>query len=62
LRNAKELVKEFEREYKEEVEKLRQQELEEEERKFSQKLPREFIAKLIYGWEKRKYKREREKR
>jgi len=62
LRNAKELVKEFEREYKEEVEKLRQQELEEEERKFSQKLPREFMAKLIYGWEKRKYKREREKR
>ena len=62
MRNAKELVKEFEREYKEEVEKLRQQELEEEERKFSQKLPREFIAKLIYGWEKRKYKREREKR
>jgi len=62
LRNAKELVKEFEREYKEEVEKLRQQELEKEERKFSQKLPREFMAKLIYGWEKRKYKREREKR
>ena len=62
MRNAKELVKEFEREYKEEVEKLRQQELEEEERKFSQKLPREFMAKLIYGWEKRKYKREREKR
>ena len=60
--NTKELVEEFERKYKEEVEKLRQQELEEEERKFSQKLPREFIAKLIYGWEKRKYKREREKR
>jgi len=35
LRNAKELVKEFEREYKEEVKKLRWQKLEEEEREFS---------------------------
>jgi len=25
-------------------------------------LPREFTAKLLYGWEKRKYEREREKR
>ena len=34
LRNAKELVEEFEREYGEEVEELRRQELEEEEKKF----------------------------
>ena len=60
--NAKELVEEFERKYKEEVEKLRQQELKEEEREFSQELPREFIAKLIYGWGKRRYERERKKR
>jgi len=62
LGNAKELVEEFERKYKEEVEKLRQQELKEEEREFSQELPREFIAKLIYGWGKRRYERERKKR
>jgi len=35
LRNVKELVKEFEREYGEEAEELRQQKLEEEEKEFS---------------------------
>jgi len=62
LENAKELVEEFKRIYGEEVEELRQQEQEEEEKKFRQELPREFIAKLLYGWGKRKYEREREKR
>jgi len=60
LGNTKKLVEEFEREYEEEVEELRRQELE-EEREFSWELPREFMAKLIYGWRKRRYKREREK-
>jgi len=49
LENAKELVEEFEREYREEAEELRQQELEEEEKEFSRELPREFMAKLLYG-------------
>jgi len=49
LENTKELVEEFERIYGEEVEKLRQQELEEEEKKFSWELPREFMVKLLYG-------------
>ena len=62
LENAKELVKEFERIYGEEVEDLRQQKQEEEEKEFSWELPREFTAKLLYGWGKRRYKREREKR
>ena len=62
LKNAKELVEKFKREYGEEVEELRQQKLEEEEKEFSQKLPREFTAKLLYSWGKRRYKREREKR
>jgi len=35
LENAKELVEEFERIYREEVKELRQQELEEEKKKFS---------------------------
>ena len=60
--NAKELVEEFKRKYKEEVGELKRQELEEEKREFSQELSREFITKLIYGWGKRRYKREREKR
>ena len=43
LGNVKELVEEFEREYREEVEELRWQKLEEEEKEFSQELPREFM-------------------
>ena len=62
LGNAKELVEEFEREYGEKAEELRQQELEEEEKEFSWELPREFIAKLLYSWGRKRYKREREKR
>ena len=49
LENAKELVEEFEKKYREEVKELRWQEQEEEEKKFSWELPREFIAKLLYG-------------
>jgi len=62
LGNAKELVEEFERKYGKEAEELGRQELEEEEKEFSQELPREFMAKLLYRWGKRRYKREREKR
>ena len=62
LENAKELVEEFKREYREEAEELRRQELEEEEKEFSRELPREFMAKLLYGWGRRRYEREREKR
>jgi len=62
LGNAKELVEEFEKEYGEEAEELRRQELEEEEKEFSRELPREFMAKLLYGWGKRRYEKEREKR
>jgi len=40
LENARELVEEFEREYGEEAEELRRQELEEEEKEFSHELPR----------------------
>jgi len=62
LENAKELVEEFEKIYGEGVKELRQQEQEEEEKEFSQELPREFTAKLLYSWGKRRYEREREKR
>ena len=55
------MVEEFEREYGEEAEELRQQELE-EEKEFSRELPRGFTAKLLYGWGRRRYEREREKR
>jgi len=55
LENAKELVEEFEREYGEEAKEFRQWEQEEEEKEFSWELPREFMAKLLYRWEKKKY-------
>jgi len=62
LGNVKKLVEEFEREYGEEAKELRQQKLEEEEKEFSQELPREFTARLLYEWGKKRYEREREKR
>jgi len=62
LENMKEMVKEFKKEYGEEAKELRQQKLEEEETKFSQELPREFMAKLLYGWGRKRYEKEREKR
>jgi len=62
LENAKELVEKFKKEHGEEVKELRRQEQEEEEKEFSWELPREFTAKLLYGWGRRRYKREREKR
>jgi len=62
FKNAKELVEEFEKIYREGVKELRQQEQEEEEKGFSWELPMEFTAKLLYGLEKKRYKREREKR
>ena len=48
LENAKKLVKEFERVYREKAKEVRQQKLEEEEKKFSCQLPREVTAKLVY--------------
>ena len=59
MENAKELVEEFERKHREEVKELRQQEQEKEEKEFSRELPREFIAKLLYGWGRRRYEREK---
>jgi len=62
LENAKELVEEFEREYGKEAKELRQQKQEEEKKVFSCELPREFTAKLLYGWGRKRYKKEKEKR
>jgi len=48
--------------YREEAKDLRRQEQKEEEKEFSRELPREFTAKLLYGWEKKRYEKERERR
>ena len=62
LGNTKELVEDFEREYGKEVEELRRQEQEEKEKEFSRELPREFTARILYGWGRKRYEKEREKR
>jgi len=62
LENTKELVKEFKRKYREEVKELRQQEQEKEEKEFSRELPRKFMAKLLCGWGRKRYERERKRR
>ena len=49
LKNAMELVEEFEKKYHgEEEEEVRQQEVEEDKRIFSRELPGRYIAKLLY--------------
>ena len=54
-----ELVEEFEKEYRrEEEEKARQQEMAEDQRTFSRKLPGRYTAKLLYGWSNKKYDQE----
>jgi len=36
--------------------------LEEEEKEFCRELPREFMAKLLYGWGRKRYEKERKRR
>ena len=50
LKNAIELVKEFEKEYcREEKEKVRWQEKEEDDKMFRRELPGRYTAKVLYG-------------
>jgi len=63
LKNASDLVEEFEKEYgREEEEEARQQETEENKWVFSRVLPGKYTAKLLYGWGEKKYKQEYWKR
>jgi len=57
LENAKEAVEEFEREYRQDMEDVVQQER--EEGTFRQgELPGKFMAKALYGWSDRRYDQE----
>jgi len=59
LKNASELVEEFEKEYgREEEEETRWQEREEEESTYNRGLPGKYTAKLLYRWGEKKYKQE----
>jgi len=53
LGNAKELVEEFEREYGEEAQRIK-----EEDKVFKRgELPRKYTAKLLYGWNNGKFEK-----
>ena len=59
LKNAMELVEEFEKEYdREEEEEVRRQKAEEDKQTFSRELLGRYMAKLLYGWDNKKYNRE----
>ena len=63
LKNASELVEEFEKQYgREEEEETWRQEVEEEKNVFSRELLGRYMAKLLYGWEEKRYKQEYWKR
>jgi len=63
LKNASDLVEEFEKEYRrEEKEETRRQEREEEKNVFNRELLGKYTAKLLYGWGEKKYKQEYWKR
>ena len=58
LKNAMELVKEFKKEYcREEEEEVRQQEEEKDSKTFRKELPGRYMAKILYGWENKRYDR-----
>jgi len=57
LENAKEAIKEFEKEYQRDMEDIARQE--HEEGMFQQgELPGKFIAKVLYGWSDKRYDQE----
>jgi len=63
LKNASELVEEFEKEYERiEEEEVRQQETKEDKKTFNRGLLGRYTVKLLYEWEKRKYEQEYWKR
>jgi len=54
-----ELVEEFKKEYcREEEEEVKWQEAEEKRKAFSRELLGRYMAKLLYGWDNKKYDRE----
>jgi len=59
LKNASDLVEEFEKEYgREEEKEIRWQEKEEEKNTFNRELLGKYMVKLLYGWGEKKYEQE----
>ena len=57
LENAKEMIEEFEKEYRRDMEDVAPQESEETTFKRGE-LPGKFTAKMLYGWSDRRYDQE----
>ena len=62
LENTKDLVEEFEKEYGKEAKEVQWQEEKENKKVFSREILERFIAKILWGWSNKEYKRQREKR
>jgi len=56
LKNTKEIIKEFEKKYQQNIEDVRKQKKEETFRR--KELPVRFIAKTLFGWPDKKYNEE----
>jgi len=57
LKNAKEAIEEFEKEYRRDMKDVAQQECEETTFK-REELPGKFTAKMLYGWSDKQYDQE----
>jgi len=57
LKNAKGAIKEFEKEYRRDMEDVARQECEEETFKCGE-LPGRFMARTLYGWSDKRYNQE----
>ena len=57
LENAKEVIEEYEREYRRDIEDVRRQEKEEETFQRGE-LPRRFMARKLFGWTDKRYDKE----
>jgi len=57
LKNAKEVIKEFEKEYRRDMEDVTWQECEKTMFKRGE-LPGKFTAKMLYGWSDKRYNQE----
>ena len=62
LKNIKKLVEEFEKEYSKKAKEVQQQEEKKNKKVFSRELPGSFMAKILWRWSNKEYKRQREKK
>jgi len=62
LKNTKELVEEFKREYGKDKREIRRQEDKEDREVWSRGLPERYTARLLYGWQDKEYEKRQEER